>query len=75
MAHCIPISRNYIRQRGQGCGSLSAGVVVNRGEELQIGDRNSGKCVDFRSVEKGVVRFREQPSTSVGELSAIPPGA
>ena len=72
MAHCIPISRNYIRQRGQGCGSLSAGVVVNRGRS---GGRNSAKCVDFGSVEKGVVRFREQPSRSVGELSAIPPGA
>ena len=37
--------------------------------------RNSAKCVDFGSVEKGVVRFGKQPSRSVGEFLAIHPGA
>ena len=44
-------------------------------KSCRSGGRNSAKCVDFGSVEKGVGRFGEQPSRSVGELSTIPPGA
>ena len=58
MAHWIPISRNYIRQRGQGCGSLSAGVVVNRGEELQIGGQEFSEMCGLSQRGEGCGSLR-----------------